>query len=242
MLRYPLVVLNVSHPIEMDEQASSTSNTSSLGNSHRYTPFSDYKLTCRKKTFEVHKVILHLNSDFFKKALSGDFREGQAETKSMPLLDDTPEMVHAMLEHFYWHDYTVPSPGPTLTFQAKLLLMADKYGCSQLFEAVLPRLQSDLDGTCLPEQFADMARIVADQPSIKLTTRVMKLAIPALRIRLSTQAVLLGSPCIKQLLGDLPEWSLELLKVINQAAPMARQCSTLVRYQYGSGGGRQGGH
>ncbi|KKZ61492.1 hypothetical protein EMCG_03908 [[Emmonsia] crescens] len=70
--------------------------------------FSDLTLHCQSKTFAVHRCIVCLQSEFFNKGLTGEFKEA-----STPIfnLDDDPFIVGKMVQYLYGANYDDGSEG-----------------------------------------------------------------------------------------------------------------------------------
>ncbi|KAI3392434.1 hypothetical protein diail_5713 [Diaporthe ilicicola] len=60
---------------------------------------SDAQVRCGKRTWKVHKVILYVRSEWFKKALTGPFKE--AETGVVTITGFTEEEVDCLLHYIY---------------------------------------------------------------------------------------------------------------------------------------------
>lgn len=65
--------------------------------------YSDLKLVCGSETFNVHRVIVCMQSKFFAAACDGKFME--AQTGTINLIEDDPRTVERMLSYIYTGDY-----------------------------------------------------------------------------------------------------------------------------------------
>ncbi|KAK5992066.1 hypothetical protein PT974_05463 [Cladobotryum mycophilum] len=61
--------------------------------------YSDLTITCGRKEYHVHKVLLCTRSSFFKRICDGPFKEGLSNTINLP--DDDPEAVDSMMCYIY---------------------------------------------------------------------------------------------------------------------------------------------
>jgi BTB/POZ domain len=76
-------------------------------------------VTCGPDRYKVHKVVLCGQSDFFKKACNGGFRE--ASSGVIEMKEDDPAAVKAMLQFFYTFDYEYEkAPDSDVVLHAKV--------------------------------------------------------------------------------------------------------------------------
>lgn len=88
---------------------------------------SDFTIVCGNRSWEVHRVILHLHSSVLGKACGGTFQE--AHTATIDLSEDPEIAVEAMVEYMYNFDYDVCfslSKTPTLSAHVEVAIIADK--------------------------------------------------------------------------------------------------------------------
>ncbi|KAI0156171.1 hypothetical protein BJ166DRAFT_500167 [Pestalotiopsis sp. NC0098] len=64
---------------------------------------SDFKLTCNGREFPVHRMILALHSEFFRRAFSSGFKESKEGVMDFP--DDDPEILEKVLSIMYRGNY-----------------------------------------------------------------------------------------------------------------------------------------
>lgn len=110
------------------------------------TRFSDLTVTFSGQSLKVHKVQLYYYSDWFKTALDSDFQEG--DSNNITLADDDPVALRAMFEHCYSQDYekleSRCDEARKLLFDAKVLLVADKYQANSLLHVVRKKTKAAL--------------------------------------------------------------------------------------------------
>ncbi|KAM0269464.1 hypothetical protein ACHAPA_004029 [Fusarium lateritium] len=68
--------------------------------------YSDLTIICGKDRYKVHKAIVCPRSQFFKAAISGNFKEALTSEISLP--KDDPVAVRMMVQYLYLDDYTPP--------------------------------------------------------------------------------------------------------------------------------------
>ncbi|KAI4594248.1 hypothetical protein KJ359_008523 [Pestalotiopsis sp. 9143b] len=64
---------------------------------------SDFKLTYNGREVSVHRMILALHSEFFRRAFSSDFKEAKEGVMDFP--DDDPEILEKVLSIMYRGNY-----------------------------------------------------------------------------------------------------------------------------------------
>ncbi|SMQ49234.1 unnamed protein product [Zymoseptoria tritici ST99CH_3D7] len=75
---------------------------------------SDFTIKCGTQTFKVHKVVLAAQSEYFKAAVRGQFKESSNASIDLKAFDpaepdyscDDPLIVKAMIDFLYRHSYT----------------------------------------------------------------------------------------------------------------------------------------
>ncbi|OJI97995.1 hypothetical protein ASPVEDRAFT_147284 [Aspergillus versicolor CBS 583.65] len=72
-----------------------------------HSQFSDMTVTCQGFTFKVHRSILCTQSDFFKAAMNGNFKEGKGLTVDLP--KDDLETIERVLSFLYFNYYSEDS-------------------------------------------------------------------------------------------------------------------------------------
>ncbi|KAF2232169.1 hypothetical protein EV356DRAFT_568953 [Viridothelium virens] len=102
--------------------------------------YSDFTVTCNGRKWNVHKLVLCTQSNFFAKACHGAFKE--AESGDVDLKDD-PDIVNAMIEFFYTFEYNdkeVPDD-ERMPFAIRAFIIADKHDIEPLKEHAANRFR-----------------------------------------------------------------------------------------------------
>ncbi|KAL7660007.1 hypothetical protein ACMYSQ_002896 [Aspergillus niger] len=113
--------------------------------------YSDVEIKCHSSTFKVHRCIICPQSEFFEKALCGEFQE--AKTNVVTIHDD-PTIVKKMIDYFYRGDYddspdkshlaTNPdyeSPTTKAPVNIEMYNVADKYAIGPLMALAKKKLE-----------------------------------------------------------------------------------------------------
>ncbi|KAK4544759.1 hypothetical protein LTR36_004008 [Oleoguttula mirabilis] len=107
--------------------------------------YADAIVTCKGKTWKVHRLVLCSHSEFFRKAWGGEFKE--AKERAIELPDDEPRTVEAMLSYLYKRDYDAQSGGSgeediaSIVLDARVFIIADKYFILKLKDLAAIKLQ-----------------------------------------------------------------------------------------------------
>ncbi|KAK6220648.1 hypothetical protein LQW54_002093 [Pestalotiopsis sp. IQ-011] len=64
---------------------------------------SDFRFTCNGRQFSVHRMILALHSDFFRRAFSSGFKEAKDGVMNFP--HDDPDILEKVLSIMYRGDH-----------------------------------------------------------------------------------------------------------------------------------------
>ncbi|KAF2770469.1 hypothetical protein EJ03DRAFT_381946 [Teratosphaeria nubilosa] len=98
--------------------------------------YSDLSITCNTHTYQLHKLVLHTQSSYFRTLLSGAFAESahNANPASLNLDDDEPEVLEVLLYHLYHFTWSDASRGklPLGPFAVRVYACADKYDVPSL--------------------------------------------------------------------------------------------------------------
>ncbi|KAF4430520.1 Kelch 8 [Fusarium acutatum] len=101
---------------------------------------SDAVIRCNGQEFALHSLVLFCHSDYFKKQLTGPWKE--SEDKIIDIKDFEANIVEAMLRFVYSFDYDVPPDTPPMIFQAKVYQKGDKYRIETLKKHSLDKFKS----------------------------------------------------------------------------------------------------
>lgn len=136
--------------------------------------FADLIITCRGREWKVHKTCILTLSDFFKAALTHDFKERREGTID---LDDDPELVDAMIRYCYLFKYPEreDDPSPMLR-DIRIYIIADKYLVQPLKELAVQSFQKRAESGWASQDFADAAGKVYEIP-YKLSRDLHKIVI-----------------------------------------------------------------
>ncbi|KAI5357128.1 Putative BTB/POZ domain-containing protein [Septoria linicola] len=98
------------------------------------TAYSDLTIECDGRKWAVHRAVICPQSDYFKKACDGHFKE--ASKRHIALQEDSSDAVNAMVQFFYKGDYTEAldqhEDATKLLLHIHVYLIADKYQVSTL--------------------------------------------------------------------------------------------------------------
>ena len=101
------------------------------------TLFTDLTIKCGGEEFKVHKAVLASQSPVFRRMLESDMKEQR--TNVIEISDTDPQVISNLLAYLYSDD------APDVdTLANKLLVIANKYALSQLFEICENKLKSDI--------------------------------------------------------------------------------------------------
>ena len=100
--------------------------------------FTDLTIKCGEEEFKVHKAVLASQSPVFRRMLESDMKEQR--TSVIEISDTDPQVISDLLAYLY----TGKAPDVD-TLANKLLVVANKYALSQLFEICENKLKSDIN-------------------------------------------------------------------------------------------------
>ncbi|KAF7185948.1 hypothetical protein HII31_12821 [Pseudocercospora fuligena] len=153
---------------------------------------SDFKIVCNGREFPVHRFVLSLHSDVFKRACVSPFMESSKRAISMAQDHETDE-IRALVEYMYKFDYSEPSDmEEAVQFHVQMAVLADKWDVRGLKELATKKFTSMLN----PHWSALVPAIKAaytSQPIIaEMCKAVVKVAAESMDVMLpgSTNAVL----------------------------------------------------
>ncbi|KAL4912601.1 BTB/POZ protein [Aspergillus aurantiobrunneus] len=108
--------------------------TASIQRYFHASTFSDLTIVTRDQKFEVHKVIVCGQSEFFSRLFSHNWKE--VTENVVRLEDDDPRAIEAMIHFFYGFNYdsSGSEQGRTspMLFNVKVYQIGDKYGIPKL--------------------------------------------------------------------------------------------------------------
>ncbi|PGG95138.1 hypothetical protein AJ80_10017 [Polytolypa hystricis UAMH7299] len=141
--------------------------------------FSDLTLCCQSKNFAIHRCIVCLQSEYFKKALTGDFKEASSRIIN---LDDDPFIVEKIVQYLYGANYdddSSPSEGRNnipsesgndiasgsrnpAEINAQVYIAADRYAIPDLKTLAIRKLESYLEKDWQSGEFISVLEIAYD--------------------------------------------------------------------------------
>ncbi|KAF5974689.1 kelch 8 [Fusarium coicis] len=126
---------------------------------------SDVVIRCDGQEFSVHSLVLFCHSDYFKRQLTGPWKE--SEDKTIEIKDFDVNVVEAMLRFVYFFDYDVPPNTRTMIFHAQVYQIGDKYGIEPLKKQALNKFRHVINEAEVDDGFASN---LADTISIVYNT------------------------------------------------------------------------
>lgn len=194
--------------------------------------FSDLTLTCGGRKFEVHRVILYMQSEYFRKLLDGGFKvsifiatsytenyapdltktkqEAGASTINLP--DDDPSVLQVLI-HYLYHfvlDTTCrPNTASPSTFLVHVYAIADKYNVKPLRRLILHRL----DELCNPAtDLDDFVAVLRVTDACTADGTLWDILLPKVRANIT---LLLRDEAFQELVMELPSLTLPLLGMLD---------------------------
>ena len=102
--------------------------------------FTDLTIKCGGEEFKVHKAVLDSQSPVFRRMLESEMKEQR--TNVIEITDVNPQVMSDLLAYLYTGD------APSMDALAnKLLVVANKYALSQLFEICENKLKTEINDT-----------------------------------------------------------------------------------------------
>ncbi|GAB7327854.1 hypothetical protein MBLNU13_g11644t1 [Cladosporium sp. NU13] len=186
--------------------------------------FSDLAITCGDKEWKVHKAILWIQSEYFRKLLCGKFKEANATT--LDLSADDPTVLAALIHYFYnftLRENSDASAGSNSSHFVHVYAIADKYDVPHLRTLAKLRLQKTFNTQTALEDHADLIETVRavdecspHRFSLEGENGLWAVMLPVMK---SNIAVLLQNEAFKELLLELPDLNFRLLAMLDSAAP-----------------------
>ncbi|EGP89005.1 uncharacterized protein MYCGRDRAFT_17373, partial [Zymoseptoria tritici IPO323] len=121
---------------------------------------SDFKIICGAHVFNVHKIILAAQSDYFEAVICGGFKESIEGVIELRPFDhaqpddthDDPAMVKILVDYFYLQDYEFEEPcmpmkrtaSDDMIGHARVFAIALKYGVPALKRAAVDKFQNTI--------------------------------------------------------------------------------------------------
>ncbi|KAK8103731.1 uncharacterized protein PG998_010764 [Apiospora kogelbergensis] len=142
--------------------------------------FSDVRLECGSKTYNLHKSIICNRCVWFRRALTGSYKE--AKTNVVCLTTFSPEQVDIMVCYLYTGTLNIPSEIPTndlLKLLVDFVVVADYFLLdAECHSAVLERMRWSLNGGGTKRRWPDFVEAVEHAYGLELvdneTPRLME--------------------------------------------------------------------
>ncbi|KAF2423577.1 hypothetical protein EJ08DRAFT_595918, partial [Tothia fuscella] len=121
--------------------------------------YADLTITCHGHIWQVHKLILCGQSEFFKAACKRGFKEGNSNTIDFPA--SKAKALSALIHYFYHFDYAVTDE-KTLQYHMTMYSLADEYLVEDLKVLVASKFRTELAILESSEDFSDVVKFVYD--------------------------------------------------------------------------------
>ncbi|KAF5710938.1 kelch 8 [Fusarium mundagurra] len=175
---------------------------------------SDVVIRCQGQEFAAHSLVLFCHSDYFKKQLTGPWKE--SENKTIEIKDFGANIVEAMLRFVYFFDYDVPPNTRTMVFHAEVYQIGDKYGIEPLKKQALNKFERAVNEVDVDVGFAGN---LADTISIVYnTTPPGDRGLRDIVVQSSCThfEYLISETTFKEVLGMIGDFSADLFSLINE--------------------------
>ncbi|KAF5689299.1 kelch 8 [Fusarium circinatum] len=113
---------------------------------------SDVEIRCDGQEFAVHSLVLFCHADYFKRQLTGPWRE--SEDKTIEIKDFDANIVEAMLRFVYFFDYNIPPNTRPMMFHAEVYQIGDKYGIDLLKKQAVNKFERVINEAEVTAEFA----------------------------------------------------------------------------------------
>ncbi|KAK3711118.1 hypothetical protein LTR37_009905 [Vermiconidia calcicola] len=174
----------------------------------------DFILKCGDREFKVHRIVIDCQSSLLSTLSDRDARE-------MTLEQDEPEVLQALIDFFYKDTYEVPASPNNLSFHVRVAAMAVKYESGPLQCRALERIWEDRWDE---HELVNMIRELEKHLDLRQLDLLRFRAISEARESLDR---LVRTTVFQDMVRDLPDWTLRLLKAI--AMEGAPGCQWLVK-------------
>ncbi|KAH7403063.1 BTB/POZ protein [Cadophora sp. MPI-SDFR-AT-0126] len=186
--------------------------------------YSDLTITCRDRSWKVHRVVVCPQSRVLNAACMTGFKE--AQTGIVDLDDDDPAAVETMLRFFYTGKYIEPAnESGEIRFEIRIAILiyilADKYDVSALMDLAEKSFKRLLSVSLTEE---DYLSAVSDVYTLPLPTNALK-AITVEHARRKFRGMLQGSKSdlVQNALLQIPEFAVDVILVFVNT-PLRGRC------------------
>ncbi|OIW26251.1 POZ domain-containing protein [Coniochaeta ligniaria NRRL 30616] len=204
--------------------------------------FADVTVTCKGRTWQLHKNILCSRSVWFEKALNGNFLE--ASTGVVDITNFEPEAMDWLITYIYTGVCDIAKLMPTRKTQfltcIEVYTISDYFAMTPLAQIALDTLKSDFDSKTAPMQLSyepidymdellDAIRLVYQDIPLTDTncdTNTATSSSSALRTAFvhfvfATRFFFLNNKAFSSFLDSTPVFALDLFRVMRSAADFA---------------------
>jgi len=121
--------------------------------------YHDFVIHCETRSWPVHRVVICLRSEYFRKACDGEFEE--ARTREIRLAGNEPDIVDRMIDYLYLSNYDdfvsakepLGVPQGRLVVNALVYALADQYGINPLKDVAAQKTIAALNDDWKDESF-----------------------------------------------------------------------------------------
>ncbi|KAF4627504.1 hypothetical protein G7Y89_g10654 [Cudoniella acicularis] len=186
--------------------------------------YSDLKIKCQYKTFDVHKAIVCFQSKWFANAVKEDnFKEGRSSIVELP--EDSVHTVNGMVSYLYSSDYSCPTEKdidprsqsrelpPKMLFHLQMYGLSDRLFIEGLKDLSLEKFKNLAERDWNSEVFPDAIRQVYEvtppgSHGVRLRSIVVKIAAT------NSQTILVNGKSFCATMEEVPEFGKDLFQVM----------------------------
>ncbi|CRG90850.1 hypothetical protein PISL3812_07896 [Talaromyces islandicus] len=174
--------------------------------------FSDLTIRTIDQEFKVHRLVVCGQSEYFSRLYKGEWTE--TNTNDIPLHDDDPGAIQAMIHFMYGFDYdssgSEHSRASPMLFTVKVYQVADKYAVPQLKQKAKEKFETIVQ-TCW--QMDDFPVAIAEAYKCTLKTD-QGLREPLVRISMEHMDTLLKNEAFVDVLENTTGFASELATIL----------------------------
>lgn len=207
---------------------------------HSDPSFSDFKIICAGKEYNVHRVILASHSGYFKRLFVSVFKE--AEEQKVELHGDPEGGVAAMIEYFYSFNYNAfniqksykEKEKPVLFhIHSSVFTIADKYDIPGLKDLALSNFVKLMDSYIAAKSWEPMARrMIKTVPRIYQNTPPTDPRLRKLIVKCFANKNCLLDACYKAAFDatvqEVPEFASDLVRAMGKVNMIEDQSTSKV--------------
>ncbi|KAI7199950.1 hypothetical protein D0869_05298 [Hortaea werneckii] len=175
---------------------------------------SDLTIICQDRQWKAHKFLLCAQSEWFRKACAGPWKEGKEGT--ITLKEDDPQVIEAMLHWFYEYDYVTPQDQERpLVLDLEVYIAAEKYLLPNLKRLAATKFEQRAEKDWKSNRF--VGAIFGAYNCLPESDRVLKQKIARIvsKHRIDLFHPVKGSETFKVLAVKVPEFGRDVLIASN---------------------------